>query len=81
LSYAADLIRIGFGEPGYWSPSTDALALIAFAVVFLTTARVLHQRTRNGVLSSCAAAASDSPWAHPDHPISPADRSRHPVIT
>ena len=50
LSYAADLIRIGFGEPGYWSQSVDALALIGFAVVFVTLAKVLHQRTRGGAL-------------------------------
>jgi ABC-2 type transport system permease protein len=50
LSYAADLIRMGFGEAGHWSPTTDALALIAFAVVFVTMARILHQRTRSGAL-------------------------------
>ena len=50
LSYAADLIRMGFGEAGYWSQSGDALALIAFAVVFVTLASVLHQRTRSGAL-------------------------------
>jgi ABC-2 type transport system permease protein len=47
LSYAADLIRMGFGEAGYWSPTGDALALIAFAVAFVTTARILHQRARS----------------------------------
>ena len=48
LSYAADLVRMAFGEAGHWSPSTDTLALIAFAVVFVTMARILHQRTRSG---------------------------------
>jgi ABC-2 type transport system permease protein len=50
LSYAADLIRMGFGEPGYWSQLTDSFALIAFAVGFVMLARLLHQRTRNGAL-------------------------------
>jgi ABC-2 type transport system permease protein len=50
LSYAADLIRIGFGAPGYWSLSVDTLALAAFAIGFVSLARVLHQRTRNGAL-------------------------------
>lgn len=45
LSYAADLIRIGFGEPGYWSQSVDVLILIAFAVVFVMLATALHRRT------------------------------------
>jgi ABC-2 type transport system permease protein len=47
LSYAADLIRMGFGEPGYWQMSVDALALAGFAVLFVFAARQLHQRTRD----------------------------------
>jgi hypothetical protein len=50
LSYAADLIRTGFGEPGYWSVSTDALLLNAFTVGFVTLAKFFHQRTRNRAL-------------------------------
>jgi ABC-2 type transport system permease protein len=50
LSYAADLIRTGFGEPGYWSVSTDALVLIAFTAGFVTLAKFFHQRTRNRAL-------------------------------
>jgi ABC-2 type transport system permease protein len=48
LSYAADLIRMGFGESGYWLPSAEALAQIGFAAAFVALARVLHQRTRSG---------------------------------
>jgi ABC-2 type transport system permease protein len=50
LSYAADLIRTGFGEPGYWSVSTDALVLIAFTAGFVMLARFFHLRTRNRAL-------------------------------
>ena len=50
LSYAADLIRIGFGEPGYWSVATDALVLIAFTLGLVTLAKFFHQRTRNRAL-------------------------------
>jgi ABC-2 type transport system permease protein len=46
LSYAADLIRIGFGEPGHWSPVVDTLALAGFAAAFVFVALRLHERTR-----------------------------------
>ena len=49
LSYTADLVRMGLGEPGYWSPLIDALVLIAFAVAFVALAKFFHQRTRNGI--------------------------------
>lgn len=47
LSYAADLIRTGFGEPGHWSVSLDALALVGFIALFMTSAIVLHKHSRN----------------------------------
>ena len=47
LSYAADLIRIGFGEVGYWSATIDAIALLGFTIVFVFVAKQLHQRTRD----------------------------------
>jgi ABC-2 type transport system permease protein len=47
LSYASDLIRVGFGEPGHWSTAVDTLALVGFAVVFVVVAQRLHQRSRN----------------------------------
>ena len=47
LTYSADLIRIGFGEPGYWPVSVDALALAGFATLFVFSAKQLHQRTRD----------------------------------
>ena len=46
LSYAADLIRIGFGEPGHWSPVVDTLTLAGFAATFVFVALRLHERTR-----------------------------------
>ena len=46
LSYAADLIRIGFGEPGHWSPVVDTLTLAGFAAAFVFVALRLHERTR-----------------------------------
>lgn len=46
LSYAADLIRIGFGEPGHWSPIVDTLILAGFAGAFVFVALRLHERTR-----------------------------------
>jgi ABC-2 type transport system permease protein len=47
LSYSADLIRVGFGEPGYWSETLDALALAGFTILFVSLAKQLHQRTRD----------------------------------
>jgi hypothetical protein len=47
LSYAVDLIRIGFGEPGYWSPLIDAIALAGFTVSFLVVAYRFHLSTRD----------------------------------
>jgi ABC-2 type transport system permease protein len=49
LSYASDLIRIGFGESGHWSVLVDALALAAFAAGFVVVAHYLHQRMRDRV--------------------------------
>lgn len=46
LSYAADLIRIGFGEPGHWSAVVDTLILAGFAGTFVFVALRLHERTR-----------------------------------
>lgn len=46
LSYAADLIRIGFGEPGHWSPVADVAALAGFTAAFVLFAYRLHLRTR-----------------------------------
>ncbi len=46
LSYAGDLIRGGFGEPGRWHPAVDTLALAAFSIVFLGVAYRFHLRTR-----------------------------------
>jgi ABC-2 type transport system permease protein len=46
LSYCTDLVRIGFGERGYFAPSTDAAALAAFATLFFAWARHRHRRLR-----------------------------------
>lgn len=43
LSYAADLIRVGFGGQGYFAPWADVLALPAFAFAFLALARRLQR--------------------------------------
>jgi ABC-2 type transport system permease protein len=43
LSYAADLIRVGFGGPGHFPSWADALALPAFALAFLALARRVHR--------------------------------------
>jgi ABC-2 type transport system permease protein len=47
LSYASDLIRIGFGETGHWSAPVDALALGAFAIGFVAMAHHLTQWMRD----------------------------------
>ena len=46
LSYAADLIRGGFGEPHYFPMWLDVAALLAFAAGFFAIARRLHWRAR-----------------------------------
>ena len=47
LSYAADLIRIGFGETGYWSGFSDIVALAGFFVLFFAFAHRFHLRSRD----------------------------------
>jgi ABC-2 type transport system permease protein len=44
LTYGADLLRGGLGEPLFFPAWVDALALAAFATGFLALARVLHGR-------------------------------------
>ena len=44
LTYAADLLRGGLGEPRFFPAWVDALALAAFAAGFLALARWLHHR-------------------------------------
>jgi len=46
LSYAADLIRLGFGEPGHFGAGTDVAALTGFTLAFLLLASVFHTRAR-----------------------------------
>lgn len=46
LSYAADLIRIGFGGTGYFDTAIDAGALVGFSILLFALARVLHERAR-----------------------------------
>jgi ABC-2 type transport system permease protein len=50
LTYSADLIRGGFGEPNYFARWVDAAALVGFALAFLAAARFLHQKTRDRAL-------------------------------
>jgi ABC-2 type transport system permease protein len=47
LSYAADLIRAGFGERPHWPPVVDAIALAGFTATFLVLAYRFHLRTRD----------------------------------
>ena len=46
LSYAADLIRLGFGEPGNFGAGFDVVALAAFTLAFLLLASLFHSRAR-----------------------------------
>ncbi len=46
LSYAADLIRIGMGGAGYFSPLLDGSALLAFSCVLMFVAHRLHRRAQ-----------------------------------
>jgi ABC-2 type transport system permease protein len=46
LSYAADLIRLGFGEGAYFGAAADVAALTLFAVLLLAAARLLHARAQ-----------------------------------
>jgi len=46
LSYAADLIRVGFGQTAYFGVASDVAALAVFAVFFLGAARLFHARGR-----------------------------------
>jgi ABC-2 type transport system permease protein len=50
LSYSADLIRAGLGEPRYFPVWLDAGALIAFSFIFLLVSRWLHGKTRDRAL-------------------------------
>jgi ABC-2 type transport system permease protein len=50
LSYASDLVRMGFGEVGYWSVFEDIAALLAFAAGFLLLAYRFHLRSRERAL-------------------------------
>jgi ABC-2 type transport system permease protein len=44
LTYAADLLRSGLGEPRFFPAWVDAFALVAFAAGYLALARWLHHR-------------------------------------
>lgn len=46
LSYAADLIRLGFGESAHFGVTVDGIALVGFSAGFLTLACYLHGRSR-----------------------------------
>ncbi|MCK4376524.1 MAG: ABC transporter permease [Candidatus Brocadiae bacterium] len=46
LSYAADLIRRGYGQAGYFPPWLDFTALLAFAVLLVAASCWFHRRTR-----------------------------------
>jgi ABC-2 type transport system permease protein len=46
LSYTGDLIRRGFGEPGYFPLGLDLLALVACAAAMFWGACVFHRRWR-----------------------------------
>jgi len=46
LSYAADLIRMGFGQEGYFSPALSAVMLVLFTALMLWVACRLHLRWR-----------------------------------
>ena len=46
LSYASDLIRQGYGQPGYFPVWLDLLALLGFAAVLVTVSCWFHRRTR-----------------------------------
>jgi ABC-2 type transport system permease protein len=50
LSYSADLIRIGFGDTGYFQLWNDVAALIGFTLAFLGLAHFLHRKTRDRAL-------------------------------
>ena len=46
LSYAGDLIRIGFGERSYFGPAADAVALLISLAIFIACAHYFHGRAR-----------------------------------
>jgi ABC-2 type transport system permease protein len=50
LSYCADLVRVAFGEESYFSVAGDVVGMLAFSVIFLWLARLLHKRTRDRAL-------------------------------
>jgi ABC-2 type transport system permease protein len=47
LSYCADLVRVGFGEPAYWSVQTDVAVLAAMAAAFGVLTIRIHAMTRD----------------------------------
>jgi ABC-2 type transport system permease protein len=47
LSYCADLVRVGFGEPADWSVHTDVVALTLFMLAFILLAVFFHHKTRD----------------------------------
>ncbi len=46
LSYAADLIRRGYGQPGYFPVWVDLLALVGFSVALVAASCWFHRRMR-----------------------------------
>ena len=46
LSYAADLIRVGFGQAAYFSIAADVAALSLFAISLVVAARLFHAKAR-----------------------------------
>jgi len=46
LSYAADMVRRGFGQEGYFPPWLSPLALVAFALALFAAANAFHRRWR-----------------------------------
>lgn len=46
LSYCADLVRMSFGEAGYFPAWVDSLALVGFTALFMGLAHHLHGRAR-----------------------------------
>lgn len=47
LSYSADLIRVGFGGPSYFTVATDVIALVCFVIGLLVLAHSLHRHSQS----------------------------------